>query len=150
MNPDVAASIKARLLTGARAGGEEFERTLTRFAAERLLYRLGASPARQRCLLKGASLLAVWLPDPYRATRDVDLLSFGPADDTVVTGDEYKCTKLSPGRSFSGSLSLATARRRVLQSPERVLPRFIAGAAEPHLDERRWPVSVDCGRQNLG
>jgi hypothetical protein len=84
MSPDVAASIKARLLAGARAAGEEFERTLTRFAAERLLYRLGASPARQRCLLKGASLLTVWLTDPYRATRDVDVLAFGPADDAAV------------------------------------------------------------------
>ena len=51
MNSGVAASIKARLLNQAKAHGEEFERTLTRFAAERLLYRLGASPARERCLL---------------------------------------------------------------------------------------------------
>ena len=66
MSPDVAASIKARLLNQARAQGEEFERTLTRFAAERLLFRLGESAARDRCILKGASLLAVWLPDEMR------------------------------------------------------------------------------------
>ena len=80
MNVDVAASIKARLLNQAKARREDFGRTLTRFAAERLLYRLGASPARERCLLKGASLLGVWLPDPYRATRDVDVLASGPSD----------------------------------------------------------------------
>ena len=57
---------------------------LTRFAAERLLYRLGASAARERCLLKGASLLAVWLPDPYRATRDVDLLASGPMHEQAI------------------------------------------------------------------
>ncbi len=84
MSPDVAASIKARLLNQAKAHGEEFERTLTRFAAERLLFRLGASAARDRCILKGASLLSVWLPDPYRATRDVDVLASGPADDPAI------------------------------------------------------------------
>jgi predicted nucleotidyltransferase component of viral defense system len=84
MSPDIAASIKARLLRLAKAQGEEFERTLVRFVSERLLFRLGASAMRERCILKGASLLAVWLPDPYRATRDVDMLSFGPADDEAI------------------------------------------------------------------
>jgi len=84
MSPDVAASVKARLLARAKAQREEFERTLVRFAAERLLYRLGVSPARERCILKGASLLAVWIPDPYRATRDVDVLSFGSQDDAAI------------------------------------------------------------------
>ena len=84
MSPDVAASIRARLLNQAKARREEFELTLTRFAAERLLFRLGASAARDRCILKGASLLSVWLPDPYRATRDVDVQAFGPADDEAI------------------------------------------------------------------
>lgn len=84
MSPDVAASVRARLLARAKAQREEFERTLVRFATERVLYRLGASPARERCILKGASLLSVWMPDPYRATRDVDVLSFGSPDDTAI------------------------------------------------------------------
>lgn len=50
MSPDPAASVRARLLALAKKDGEEFERTLTRFAAERLLFRLGASAARDRCL----------------------------------------------------------------------------------------------------
>lgn len=84
MSPDTAASVRARLLNQARERGEEFELTLVRFAAERLLYRLGASGVRDRCLLNGASLLAVWLPDPYRATRDVDVLASGTADDEAI------------------------------------------------------------------
>jgi hypothetical protein len=63
MSLDIAASVKARLLAKARAEGGEFERTLVRYAAERLLYRIGASEARQRCLLKGACLIAVWLAE---------------------------------------------------------------------------------------
>ncbi len=84
MSPDVAASVRARLLKHAKHCGEEFERTLARFAGERLLFRLGASAARDRCILKGASLLAVWMPDPYRATRDVDVLASGPTDDDAI------------------------------------------------------------------
>jgi hypothetical protein len=53
MSANLAASIKARLLNQAKTSGEEFELTLTRFAAERLLFRLGASAARERCILKG-------------------------------------------------------------------------------------------------
>ena len=56
MSPDIAASVRSRLLNQAKASGEEFQLTLTRFAAERLLFRLGASAARSRCVLKGASL----------------------------------------------------------------------------------------------
>ncbi|MBD3237905.1 MAG: nucleotidyl transferase AbiEii/AbiGii toxin family protein, partial [Candidatus Eisenbacteria bacterium] len=81
-----AASVKARLLAQAKASGEEFERTLVRYAAERLLYRLGVSGARDRCLLKGAGLLAVWLRDPYRTTRDIDLLAFGPSGEQAARG----------------------------------------------------------------
>ena len=84
MSIDIAASIRTRLLREAKNKREEFELTLVRFAAERLLYRLGASPARDRCLLKGACLLTVWLRDPYRATRDVDLLAWGAADDDAI------------------------------------------------------------------
>jgi hypothetical protein len=84
MSPDVAASVRARLLNQAKQRGEEFERTLARFAGERLLFRLGACAARDRCILKGASLLAVWMPDPYRATRDVDVLASGPTDDDAI------------------------------------------------------------------
>lgn len=86
MSPDVAASVRARLLNQAKAHREEFERTLVRFADERLLYRLGASPVRDKCVLKGASLLTAWMHDPYRATRDVDVLAFGSPDAAAIRG----------------------------------------------------------------
>ena len=34
--------------------------------------------------MKGASLLALWMDEPYRATRDVDLLAFGENDEATV------------------------------------------------------------------
>ena len=39
---------------------------------------------RDRCILKGASLLAVWMDEPYRATRDVDVLALDGADEPYV------------------------------------------------------------------
>jgi predicted nucleotidyltransferase component of viral defense system len=84
MSPDIAASIHARLLRPARERGEQFELTLARYAAERFLYRLGNSGARDRCILKGASLLSVWFKDPYRATRDIDVLASGPVDEQAI------------------------------------------------------------------
>jgi len=54
MSPDIVASVRARLLNQAREQREEYERTLVRYADERLLYRLGESAARERCILKGA------------------------------------------------------------------------------------------------
>lgn len=82
MKANLAASVKARLL--ALAGGENFQRTLTRYAAERLLFRLGASAERERFALKGASLLTVWMSDPYRGTKDVDLLASGDPSDASI------------------------------------------------------------------
>ncbi len=84
MSADIAASVKARLLNATRERAEEFERTLLRFANERVLYRLGQSAARDRCILKGAGLLTIWLADPYRSTRDIDLLALGPDNDAAI------------------------------------------------------------------
>jgi hypothetical protein len=50
---------------------------LTRYALERLLFRLSISPHKDHFILKGAMLYAAWLEDPFRTTRDLDLLSFG-------------------------------------------------------------------------
>ena len=84
MNPNIADSIKARLLNEARGGGTEFELFLVRYACERCLYRLGESGVRDKCILKGATLLALWMKEPYRATRDIDLLAFGESDEETV------------------------------------------------------------------
>ncbi len=75
------ASIRERLLDGARKRGEEFNLVLTRYAIERLLYRLSQSPHRDRFVLKGAALYALWASESpslrYRPTRDLDLWGSG-------------------------------------------------------------------------
>ena len=74
---DVGASVRARLLKLAQERGEDFQLVLTRYANERLLYRLAQSPHATRFVLKGAALFTLWTGRPHRATRDLDLLGFG-------------------------------------------------------------------------
>ncbi len=50
---------------------------LVRYANERLLYRLSKSPFRDKYVLKGATLFAIWAETPHRPTRDIDLLGYG-------------------------------------------------------------------------
>ena len=65
MTTNIPASIRARLLNRAQAEGTNFQLFLDRYACERFLYRLGESEVRDRCILKGASLLALWMEEPY-------------------------------------------------------------------------------------
>lgn len=81
---DMGASVRARLLRLARERGEEFQLVLTRYANERLLYRLARSEHGSHFVLKGAALFTLWTGEPHRATRDVDLLGFGdPSEDQI-------------------------------------------------------------------
>ncbi|MEB2284740.1 MAG: hypothetical protein B6D46_13445 [Polyangiaceae bacterium UTPRO1] len=142
MSSDVAASVRARLLNQARARGEEFERTLARFAGERLLFRLGACAARDRCILKGAALLAVWMPDPYRATRDVDVLASGATDDAAIRSLITEiCAVECPEDGLRFDLSelvVETIRAEEEYSGKRARFRAFLGKA-------RIPVQLDIG-----
>ena len=77
---NVAASVRARLLNKARAEKLDFNLLLTRYALERMLYRLSVSEQRGQFLLKGALLFDLWFDLPHRPTHDADLLGFGSTD----------------------------------------------------------------------
>jgi predicted nucleotidyltransferase component of viral defense system len=82
---NIGASVRARLLTLSKANGQSFDLVLTRFALERLLFRLSQSRHADRFVLKGAMLLMSWFEDPHRGTRDLDLLGFGdPNPDAML------------------------------------------------------------------
>jgi predicted nucleotidyltransferase component of viral defense system len=81
---NVAASVRARLLELSRSTGRDFQLVLTNYALERLLYRLSVSKHKKRFILKGALLFTVWLDDPFRPTRDLDLLGSGSAEANAV------------------------------------------------------------------
>ena len=73
----MAASIRQRLLNIAHRDGNDFAGLLTRYALERVLYRLGESRYRDQYVLKGAMLFHVWTAAAHRPTRDLDLLGRG-------------------------------------------------------------------------
>jgi len=75
-----AASVRARLLNRARETRQDFNLILTRYALERLLYRLSISPHADQFLLKGALLFDLWFDVPHRPTRDADFLGLGSAE----------------------------------------------------------------------
>ena len=77
---NTAVSVRARLLTRARETRQDFNLVLTRYALERLLYRLSISPYADQFLLKGALLFDLWFDIPHRPTRDADFLGFGSAE----------------------------------------------------------------------
>lgn len=61
----------------ARQIGVDPNLVLTRYATERILYRLSRSVYADRFVLKGALLMLVWLGETIRPTRDADLLGYG-------------------------------------------------------------------------
>ena len=82
---NVAASVRQRLYDFAKVQNEDFQRIMTQFALERLLYRLSVSPYAGQFILKGALLFVVWMGEPHRQTRDLDLLGAGdPSPDHLV------------------------------------------------------------------
>lgn len=82
---NLGASVRARLLKLSKENGQGFDLVLTRFALERLLFRLSQSPHADRFVLKGAMLMMSWFDDPHRGTRDLDLLGFGdPSEDAML------------------------------------------------------------------
>ena len=142
MNNGITESIKARLLNRAKESGEEFQFVLMRYACERLLYRLGASRVRERCTLKGASLLATWMEEPYRTTLDIDLLASGGAEEVSVraimaTICDVPCPE--DGLVFDGSrLSVSPIRPTQTYPGQRVKLNGYLGTV-------RIPIQVDFG-----
>ncbi|MBX9463032.1 MAG: nucleotidyl transferase AbiEii/AbiGii toxin family protein [Aquamicrobium sp.] len=81
---NIGVSMRARLLNLSKANGQSFDLVLTRFALERLLFRLSQSPHAERFVLKGAMLMMSWFDDPHRGTRDLDLLGFGDPSEAAM------------------------------------------------------------------
>lgn len=82
---DPAASIRARLLNHAKAHGDDFQRVLTRYAIERLLFRLSQTDASERYVLKGAMLFITWPEHVFRPTGDLDLLGHGDPSPAAIS-----------------------------------------------------------------
>jgi len=157
---NVAASVRARLLKLARESGRAMDALLTRYALERLLYRLSLSPHRERFVLKGAMLMTTWIEDPYRATRDADLLAFGdaapeamlaafrdicaiPADDGVeFAPDTLRIEAIRQEIEYGGARLRTVAMLAGARIPI-VIDVGFGDAVEPAIETIQLPVLLD-------
>ena len=140
---DLAASVKQRLLNLATQRGEDFNFLLTRYAVERLLYRLDQSKYGGQFVLKGAMLFHLTSGTlPHRPTRDVDFLGKGsPAPARLKQIFQEICTVqvVNDGLTFNAQ-RVRAERIREAQDYEGVRMQV-----EARMGSARLPVQVDVG-----
>lgn len=135
------ASVRARLLALSKTTGQAFDLMLTRFAIERLLYRLSTSAHADRFVLKGAMLLMTWVNAPHRGTRDLDLLGLGTltAEDAVALFREMMTPELNDGVQFD------TVGLRVDRIREQLAYGGYRMVTTATIDGAKLKVSIDIG-----
>ena len=139
---NLPASVRQRLMNLANRTRQDFGLVLTKYALERLLYRLSLSKHRDTFILKGALLFELWTSQPYRATRDLDLL--GQGDDAL---DRFRkifadlCFKMVEDDGLvllTGSIRVERIREEEEYAGVRVL-------LEARLGSARIPLQIDIG-----
>ena len=138
---NVAASVRARLLNKARAEKLDFNLLLTRYALERVLYRLSISEQSGQFLLKGALLFDIWFDVPHRPTHDADLLGFGSTEIPHLEKlfREVSQIAVEDGIAFQAdTVKAAEIRKEANYAGVRVT---LLGL----LDNARCPVQIDIG-----
>jgi predicted nucleotidyltransferase component of viral defense system len=150
---NIGASVRQRLLNLAQARGQPMELLLTRYALERLLHRLSLSPHREQFVLKGAMLLATWFDEPYRATRDVDLLGFGDAaaDTLLGTFRDIMAIRVDDGVRFDlKGLKIEAIREKVEYGGSRLrTSAALAGAQIPIIVDIGFGDAVEPGIEDI-
>ncbi|HOX05021.1 MAG TPA: nucleotidyl transferase AbiEii/AbiGii toxin family protein [Planctomycetota bacterium] len=139
---NLAHSVRDRLLAISRNTGEEANLIWTRYAVERLLYRLSLTPHRRQFVLKGALLFLVWSRQRYRPTRDLDLLGFGAGSAArlrKVFGDICRVESEPDGLAFDpASVTISDIREDREYMGKRVRLTALLGKAT-------IPLQVDVG-----
>jgi hypothetical protein len=157
---NVAASIRARLLNKARADKLDFNLLLTRYALERMLYRLSISEQCGQFLLKGALLFDTWFDVPHRPTHDADLLGFGSteiphlenlfreisqiaSDDGIVfQADSVKATEIRKEANYAGVRVMLIGLLDGARCPVQIDIGF-GDAVTPAPENVQYPVILD-------
>jgi len=139
---NLPASVLARLLNQARERGDDYQILLTSYCFERFLFRLGESELRDRFVLKGATLLRIWSDEPYRATRDLDLLWTGDGSVATIL-DEIRaiCARDVPsdGVDFDG----ASIRTEEIRAEDEYLGTRVLLLAR--IGTAKLPLQIDIG-----
>lgn len=139
---NLPASVRQRLLNIAKRDGEAFDLVLTRYALERLLYRLGQSQYHGQFLLKGAMLFAVWGGESHRPTRDVDLLGFGSSELPQVVKIFQDICQVSVGPD---GLEFLPDTMRAVEIREDQEYQGVRVSFEARLGNAVIPIQIDIG-----
>lgn len=138
---NISASVRDRLLAKTRAEKLDFNLLLTRYALERMLYRLSISKQRDQFLLKGALLFDLWFDVPHRPTHDADFLGFGSAEIPHIEEifRDICRIEIEDGIAFQpDTVKAAEIRKEANYAGVRVT---LLGM----LDSARCPVQIDIG-----
>jgi nucleotidyltransferase AbiEii toxin of type IV toxin-antitoxin system len=139
---NVPASIRQKLLDLARERKQDFGLVLTKYALERILFRIGNSQYRDVFVLKGALLFEVWTHQQYRPTRDADFLARGDnsPERFVQIFREIAAAELEDDGLRFDPRSVKAERIKEDADYEGVRVTFTA-----LLDKARIPVQIDVG-----
>jgi hypothetical protein len=141
MKKNYAASIRTRLLTLSQQRGEPFEAVLIRYGLERMLYRLSQTPHRSDFLLKGGMLLSILSQNPYRQTRDLDLLCHGePSAERLSSVFQDACHLNFPEDGLTFAETITTRPIKEDQDYPGVRVELIA-----FLEKARLMLQIDIG-----
>ena len=140
---NMAASVKQRLLNVAKARGEVFNFLLTRYAIERLLYRIAQSEYTRDFVLKGAMLFHLASKRmPHRPTRDVDLLARGAPDPPRLESIFHEIIKVHVDDDGLVFLKESLQAERIREEDEYAGVRL---RMEARMGAARIPLQVDVG-----
>lgn len=134
--------MRQRLLNRSHERREPFDLVLTRYALERLLYRLSRSPYRDEFVVNGATLLQVWTVLPHRPTRDLDLLGHGEESSSRMENAFREICAL-PGEDDGMEFDSGTVRSYEIREGQEYGGVRVTFTA--HLAGARIPLQVDIG-----
>ncbi len=139
---NTAASAKQRLLNRARAKKEDFNLLLTKYALERVLYRISQSTYKDTFVLKGALLFELWTDQTHRPTRDADFLSReeNNLERFQKIFEEICALKVEDNGLRLDATSVDVERIKEDQDYEGMRVTFLG-----YLDNARLPVQIDIG-----
>jgi len=139
---NLAASVRQRLANLARQRSEDFGLLLTKYALERLLFRISQSEYQEIFVLKGALLFELWTEQAHRPTRDADFLSNGDNDPGRFESIFKEICALpvdEDGLQFD-SASVKAQRIKEDADYEGVRVTFLS-----YLERARIPLQIDIG-----
>jgi nucleotidyltransferase AbiEii toxin of type IV toxin-antitoxin system len=137
---NLPASVRQRLFNLSSQSKQDFGLLLTKYALERLLYRLSVSKHRDDFVLKGALLFQLWTSDPYRPTRDLDLLGKGTG-----SAERYRkiFTELCSQKVEDDGLNLLPDTIRVERIRDEEEYEGVRVFLEARLANARIPLQID-------